>query len=674
MERSFTKFLSYNWVSPAILLLLTALVYGPFIPLLGYYWDDWPVINLIQNHADFWSFYAYDRPFSAWTFVLTAPLFGVSPLKWHLFTLMMRWLTTLGVWWTLKQLWPHFPSRVTWIAILFAVYPAFTLQPIAVAFSQHWIMWAFCAFSLGAMLAAQRMPQHFRIFTFLALVTQVIHALTMEYLWGLELIRPVLLWMVIRPDSPRKKRLIHTIKHSLPYYGVLAGLVIWRAFFLEIPGGDPNALKLLDLIRENPLSGFQYGLTIALRDLIQLIFSTWTDALSPELLDISDRFLVAAWGWVFLLGGVTFIFLWLHAKKEITETEQKPFYHQAIPLGILAMVVSLLPTWATDNKITVGLFASRYALPALFGVSIFLIGCIDYFFRETHQKVMVLAICVGLSAGVHLRNANDFRWDWVKQQRFFWQLAWRVPGLEDRTALFSDGAVFRYVGSYSTSSALNTLYPLQVPYPEQSYWFVELDRTFLRDMEAFVSGATVNSHLRNLTFSSTSHDGIVIFYEPDVSNCFWVLSPGDELNGDLPALTAQGVPASNLDRIQLEQTYSEETVRAILGPEPEHTWCYYYQKAGLAQQTEDWQEIARLGEEATRLGYEPTNPFEWFPFIEAHARLGNWETAEEQILGAFKFAKKTRDRPAFCAFWQSIAPDDTMTSVSDELGCEQLTD
>ncbi|NJN44934.1 MAG: hypothetical protein HC806_09595, partial [Anaerolineae bacterium] len=252
------------------------------------------------------------------------------------------------------------------------------------------------------------------------------------------------------------------------------------------------------MISANPISGFQRGLTMGIQDTIYLLFITWADALNLELWNIADRFLLASWGWVLLAGGLTFLFLWKQ-RDGITPNNNHPtpFYRQAIPLGLFASIFALFPTWATDNQITVGLYSSRFALPSLFGVSVLLVGVIDYLFRKTSHKIVFLAICVGLSAGVHLRNANDFRWSWTKQQRFFWQLAWRVPGLENGTALFSDGALFNYVGSYPTSSALNTIYPQQVVYPEQSYWFVELDRTFLYDMDDFVNGATVKQNLRN---------------------------------------------------------------------------------------------------------------------------------------------------------------------------------
>ena len=36
----------------------------------------------------------------------------------------------------------------------------------------------------------------------------------------------------------------------------------------------------------------------------------------------------------------------------------------------------------------------------------------------------------------------------------------------------------------------------------------------------------------------------------------------------------------------------------LLGPEPEHDWCYYFEKAELARQQADWQQVAMLGDQA----------------------------------------------------------------------------
>jgi hypothetical protein len=73
---------------------------------LGLYWDDWPAIATIRllGSSGFWDFYQGERPISAWTFVVFEPLFGTNPFLWHLFTLLLRWLTVLGMWWMLQLL------------------------------------------------------------------------------------------------------------------------------------------------------------------------------------------------------------------------------------------------------------------------------------------------------------------------------------------------------------------------------------------------------------------------------------------------------------------------------------------------------------------------------------------------------------------------------------------
>ena len=59
------------------------------------------------------------------------------------------------------------------------------------------------------------------------------------------------------------------------------------------------------------------------------------------------------------------------------------------------------------------------------------------------------------------------------------------------------------------------------------------------------------------------------------------------------------------------------------GNEPEHSWCYYYEKAELASQLGDWNQVAALGEEALRLELHPNDRSEWLPFLYGYAISGN---------------------------------------------------
>ena len=65
----------------------------------------------------------------------------------------------------------------------------------------------------------------------------------------------------------------------------------------------------------------------------------------------------------------------------------------------------------------------------------------------------------------------------------------------------------------------------------------------------------------------------------------------------------------------------------IFGQEPEHGWCYYYQKVSLARQKEDWQEAERLTDEVLRAGLRPQDTSEWMPFFVAYARAQRFDDA-----------------------------------------------
>src|SRR3990170_1664376 len=211
---------------PLAILLLCLLSFGLLIPLLGLYWDDWPAIMTIRLFGvnEFWDFYRSERPFSAWTFIVTAPLLGTRPVVWHFFTLMVRWLTTLGMWWTLRGLWPRRIREVTWMALLFTIYPAFSQHPVAVAFSQHWMSFALYFLSVAAMIYAFRRPRWSWPLTLLAVFASALEMLTMEYFIGLELLRPAILWLLLAErTTSNRQRLLSTFMRWAPYLVALIG-------------------------------------------------------------------------------------------------------------------------------------------------------------------------------------------------------------------------------------------------------------------------------------------------------------------------------------------------------------------------------------------------------------------------------------------------------------------
>ena len=143
-------------VAPFLLLLVAGLGFGLLAPNLGFYWDDWAkiLVSRLYGLGAYPAYYAGDRPLSAWTHMLFTPLLGESPLPWQVFTLLLRWLSALGMLWSLNLLWPRARRQNLVAALLFLIYPVFTQQPAGVTFHQQWLQFALFFLSLGAMIRA----------------------------------------------------------------------------------------------------------------------------------------------------------------------------------------------------------------------------------------------------------------------------------------------------------------------------------------------------------------------------------------------------------------------------------------------------------------------------------------------------------------------------------------
>jgi hypothetical protein len=91
----------------------------------------------------------------------------------------------------------------------------------------------------------------------------------------------------------------------------------------------------------------------------------------------------------------------------------------------------------------------------------------------------------------------------------------------------------------------------------------------------------------------------------------------------------------------------------IFGPEPEHDWCYYFQKADLARQTGDWKTVVALYKEAQDKSLTPSLGTEYIPFIEAYAQTGEWKKASSLT----RLAQKTNagQKKILCNTWSRLS-------------------
>ena len=186
-----------------VMSLLSILAYGLYLAWMGFYWDDWPWIwfSRVMGRAGMFKIDLAHRPLSGLVLWLGSILAGESPLGWQIYNLFWRWLTGVALWSALRQLWPRRGQATAWVSLLFLVYPGFSHQFVAVNTSRHLFPLATFFFSLACMIKAQREAARYRRFTAASVALALITMFTTEYYYGLELIRPVVLWLVLHNNA-----------------------------------------------------------------------------------------------------------------------------------------------------------------------------------------------------------------------------------------------------------------------------------------------------------------------------------------------------------------------------------------------------------------------------------------------------------------------------------------
>ena len=189
---------------PAALLVFVIIAFGLLITSLGFYWDDWQMIwfNYATGPAGLIQAFQGDRPFLALTFYLTSLIARPIPFDWQLMGLVARFGLGLSYWWMLRKIWPKPAEQLVWAAILYTIYPGFKQQPIALIYTNGFILLALFNLSIGWMVMAMRCPKRYWLYLALSLLSFAFCTFSTEYYVGLELIRPLIIFLVLCRTIP----------------------------------------------------------------------------------------------------------------------------------------------------------------------------------------------------------------------------------------------------------------------------------------------------------------------------------------------------------------------------------------------------------------------------------------------------------------------------------------
>jgi hypothetical protein len=662
------------WTVPIALLGLAVLCYGIFIPWFGLYGDDWPYLYVyhLLGPGSYVNFVAADRPLSAWIYILTTSVFGEKIWAYHVFILILRWLGAVLLWRILLEIWPEAHKQVTWVAFLFLVYPGFGQQPLPLEFILHFTVLDLFLLSLLSMVWSVQKRRWYCPLTILGVLCSA-SMFSLEYFIGLELLRPVLLWIAVGQQPEKLARKIKRILFLwIPYLVILAAFVVWRVFIYKFQFYQPN---LVNRFSQGILQGIGFLIIRILTDIKTTSVDAWRQIfVIPSNLLTNVSFLAVVLG---TFVGVAVYLVFSVKGSQADQSLPSPFWKEwgfsAVLLGLFALLISGWPFWITDISVNLSFPWDRATIPFILGASLILAGFIALVFQPRLQG-LVLAAIIGLAVGAHFQNATVYRDEWKTLQSYFWQMSWRAPELKPGTVIVSDQIpLFRYSDNDLTAP-LNWMYDASNHSDRLNYTFYDLSvrvwgQTGFPQMK---EGQPVQHSLRSLKFNGDSSDILVIYYNPPA--CLRFLTKTEPLPPGLPASLVKATKISHLDHVLEPANDPPSRPPAELGSEPDHGWCYYFEKADLAYQQGDWQQIVNLGDQAKKAGLKPGEMSEYLPFIEGYAHLGQWDKAGTLTQAAWVSANVQQ---SVCSTWSHIqrglgvgSPDSTrVKKIQDQFGC-----
>jgi hypothetical protein len=289
--------------------------------------------------------------------------------------------------------------------------------------------------------------------------------------------------------------------------------------------------------------------------------------------------------------------------------------------GIATALLALLPVIMVNRHVDFQEY-SRYSLASAVGAAMILVVLV-LSIRPDVLRFTFLGLIVFMAVLTHYGNAVKYVQSAEQVKDFWWQVAWRVPNIEPGTTLVASYPVGGIQEDYFIWGPANLIY-----YPEKQNTTpieIKLPAAVLTDDVVFriLLGKGEETPLRRGNILTRDFSNVLVMAQVTESSCVRMI------NGNGPNLStfdSQRIlliaPASNLESVITSGDHPVPPA-SIFGDEPAHSWCYYYQKADLARQRADWDEVDRLAKQVEKLDLRPNDQIEWMPFLQSYALLND---------------------------------------------------
>lgn len=662
---------------PLALLGAVMAAFGVFIPRLGFYWDDWPSIWFLHTFGpmSFIEGFADDRPLLSWVFIASSSVLGESTMAWQAFGVISRWLCALIFWLNLKLWWPDKPWQTASMALLFAIYPGFRQQFISVTYGNGFIVYSLFLSSFLFMFLAHTQRRRFWMFMVVSVLTSGVTMFISEYFFGLELLRPLLLWKLGKAETGDKKvQLKRLLAKWMPYLIIMILFLYWRLGLHPTPRGN---VTFFTQISSHPIQALVQLATEISLDFYEVTLLAFLNTIKTFDITRFDPPIVATYIAITIISLVLY-WVYLAYLKSIKETplsrsNKNWLSHwgtQAIFSGEVVLLLSGWPIWLTNMHADLIFPWDRFTLPFMGGACIFVVGALNLLLQKQRFTNLALAILLGLTTGMHFHDGMYFRKEWLELRKMLWQMTWRAPGIEPGTLMITSDIYFTYYSDNSLTAPINWMYVEGQDDKKMHYLIYNVESRLGIELPSLEPETFIYYPYRTSFFKGNTSQAIVFFYDPP--RCLKMLDPVFDRNLPYkPFLIPEALELSNLKWIIADPQQSALPPPEYFGSEPTKDWCYYFEKAELAAQFEDWEAVVSLGEVALNLEkkFTPETASELMPFIKGYAHLGDWKRALQLSFKAYQASEKMKNM--LCQNWYFLL-EDTPAHPEKELAFTQL--
>ena len=620
-------------LTAAFFFVIGALLYLPFATHAGYYDDDWFAMYAakVAGPEIFREFYVMDsRPGRALVVIPLYLLFRGIPFYYAISAYLFRAAGALALLWLLRLLWPENKKETFLAALFFLAYPGFLSVPTPIDFQTHlvgiWMAFLSLGLSVKSLFVTNRLQ---RILLWVGAVgSGWFYLMQMEYYIGFEMVRILLFLLIfLRRKEEWKQTTVTAIKSWIPYALIPLVFLVWRLLLFEGTRKVTDVDLQLGIFTAAPIHTSLTWLLWLIQDTVSVTLLAWSAPLAQLAFDMDLVNSLTALGLALVVLGLFFFFFPTLTKSgEENKVRDTSFGTEALWLGLAWVTCGLIPVVLGNRHVVFPEF-SRYGLVSAGGGVIFVTALLGRLPGRTFQRTVIALLLVSATV-THYANAARFAAQMDDIRSFWWQVSWRVPQFERGTTIV---ARYPIAGIREPSFVWGPANQIYFPYrlnPEgvtTGIAAIRLDRDSVRRI-LNRERQFMDRYYLVAAFPNPRH--ITVITQPTPQSCVQVIdgTAPEYSSFEDPMFLLVG-PSSETENI-MAQAQPADVPESLFGPEPSHKWCYYYEKAALARQQGDWDEVLRLADEAAGQDLKPHDRIEWLPFLQAFALHGRAEALE----------------------------------------------